>query len=187
MNRKLTHRLAMFIAAAIALAGCGIANQASPVAIGNAAPSTTAPAQPPAPASTAAATLYFVSASNQLVATRAGTLTGIGSVIEHLLAGPSSSESGAGMTSAIPTGTKLLSAGVSGTLAKLDFSDQLASVSGQEQLLAFAEIVTTCTSLPNVNSVEISVAGQTVNAPLPDGTLAQGPVTQSSYAGLLAH
>lgn len=183
MRSESIGRVAAIATTTILLAGCGIPNEAGPVAIDSAVPTTAVPSSPPA--GSELVTVYFVSTSNRLVASRAGILSGVRSAINHLLAGPSSSQSASGMTSAIPGGTKLLSATVSGSLAKLDFSDQLASVSGQEQLLAFAQIVTTATSLSNINSVEISVAGQTVNAPLPDGTLAQGPVTQASYNSLL--
>lgn len=130
--------------------------------------------------------VYLVNSSNQLTAVmRPDSVAGLSTAVSALLAGPTGQEQAAGLSSAIPVGTTLNSVRRSGSTADLDFSDALASVSGREQLLAFAQIVLTADSLAEVDRVRISIAGQEVNAPEPNGTLAQGPVTKSDYASLV--
>lgn len=180
--------LVLLVALSAAAGGCGIANQSSPVVINHAslppARSTTSLQRAP---TSIPVTLYFVNANNLLVkATHSEAYQGINAAVNALLAGPNSQESSAGVTSAIPASTKLLSVSIQGTIVELNFSNALASVSGNEQLLAFAQIVATATTLPGVDTVQIAITGQSVNAPLPDGTLAQGPVAKANYASLLA-
>lgn len=179
--------MALLVALAVTITGCGIPDQSSPVPIDNARlpPERSAASLPRTPTSTSV-TLYFVNTGNRLLAvTHTAAYKGLNATIGGLLDGPTQQETSSGATSAIPAGTKLISSSVNGSVAQLDFSNVLASVSGQEQLLAFAQIVATATTIPGINAVQVAVAGQSVNAPLPDGTLAQEPVTRSNYTSLL--
>jgi len=173
---------------AVAAASCGIPDQGRPDLINGSQPSVRPSAvSRPATPSSLEIRAYFINASNQVVAvTRADPVATLSTAISALLAGPTDHESAGGISSAIPVGTKLNSAHQSGQTASLDFSDDLASVSGHEQLLAFAQIVLTADSVPGVAQVEVSIAGQAVNAPKPDGSLAQGPVTENDYRSLVA-
>ena len=189
----MTHRrstsmiTAVLAAASLAASSCGVGDQAAPVEISG--------AHLPAPPSTVAGStqrigrqvrVYLVASSDQLVpAVRSDPVGDIGAALKDLLAGPSRAEVAAGITSAVPSGTRLSSAQLLGTTARLDFTEQLTSVTGHEELLAFAQIVTTACASPGVEQVEIYVAGQAVNAPEPNGTLAQGPVTAADYTSLL--
>lgn len=171
------------------LAGCSIPDQSSPQVIGGVTATTRVKADPrPATPASARLTTWFVDSRGRLVpVSRSDPYGGLNVAIGELLAGPTSSEVGGGLTSAVPVGTKLIYSSISGSTASIDFSSELASVSGHEQLLAFAQIVETADAIPGVSAVEVSVAGQAVNAPQPDGSLAQGPVTASTYTSLLAH
>lgn len=174
--------------AAVTLSGCAIADQHRPVVLGAATTVVPTPTTVPSTPSSKHLTEYLVDSQGLLVAVaRAGPYSGLNVAIGDLLAGPTSEEVAAGITSAVPAGTKLTYASLSGAVANLDFSSDLAQVSGHEQLLAFAQIVETAASTPGVRTVLISVAGEVVNAPRPDGTLAQGPVAASDYASLLRH
>lgn len=177
------------IVASLCFASCAVPDEHSPVIIGDSHASRQHSAVPKAATATSAKlTVYFVANDNSLVATnRSDSYLGLNNALGELLAGPTSGEVSEGLTSAIPVGTKLVYSSISGSTARLDFSDSLASISGHEQLLAFAQIVVTSTSIPGVSLVEVSVAGQPVNAPKPDGTLAEGPVSAADYAGLLKH
>lgn len=182
-----TRRAVAAISAAMLLASCGVPDQSSPDII-----SGSRPAARPSPVShlptptSAELKVYFVDSSNRVVpVTRPNPVGGLATAITTLLAGPTSEENTAGLSSAIPVGTTLTSVHQTGSTAALDFSDALASVTGREQLLAFAQIVVTADSLPDVDRVQISIAGQEVNAPEPNGTLAQGPVTKNDYASLV--
>lgn len=170
------------------LAACAVPDQAQPDVINGARLSVRPSAvSHPARPTSAVMYVYYVSESNQVVAvTRSDPVAGLSGAMTALLAGPTSQEIAAGISSAIPVGTRADAVRLSGATALLDFSDALASVSGREQLLAFAQIVLTADSLPGVDGVQISIAGQVVNAPEPNGTLAQGPVTKADYASLVS-
>lgn len=186
-SRRFSALAAAAVAAASLLAGCAVPDQSQPdiISSSRAAAQPTAVSLPPTKTSTRVA-LYFVNGSNLLTAVyRSNPVGGLERTVTALLAGPTNQDIASGLTSAIPVGTKLESARMSGSTASLDFSQALASVSGREQLLAFAQIVVTADSLPNVARVAISVGGQAVNAPEPGGTLAQGPVTRADYAALI--
>ncbi|HET6965376.1 MAG TPA: GerMN domain-containing protein [Acidimicrobiales bacterium] len=179
--------LSALVAGAL-LTACAVPDQSQPDIINGSRP-VGRPSAVSHPGSPAAARIevYLVSGSNQLTAvSRPDPSSGLSTAVAALLAGPTSQEQAAGLSSAIPVGTTLNSVRQSGSTADLDFSDALASVSGREQLLAFAQIVLTADSLTQVDRVRISIAGQEVNAPEPNGTLAQGPVTKSDYASLVA-
>lgn len=181
--------IATALALTLGLSACSIPDQSRPDVIGP-VPSTT---QPPAVVKAATptsahVTTFLVGNDAHLVAVRrSDPYDGLNVAVGELLAGPTSGEVAKGLTSAIPVGTKLSYSNISGSTADLDFSSELASVSGHEQLLAFAQIVETAVSIPGITFVRVSVAGQVVNAPEPDGTLAQGPVTGSDYSSLLLH
>ena len=63
---------------------------------------------------------------------------------------------------------------------------ELAEVTGPDQVLAIAQVVMTLTSLPGVDSVQFVRDDETVEVPLPDGTLVRRPLTAADYSSLLA-
>jgi spore germination protein GerM len=177
------------VAASACLTACSVPDQKTPEILGG-VQETIQPSAAPKPSTPSSSRLivYFVDSNSQLVSVaRSDPYSGLNIAIGELLAGPTSAELGDGLSSAIPVGTKLIYASISGSTARLDFSNDLASISGHEQLLAFAQIVVTSGSIPGIALVQISVAGQAVNAPQPDGTLAEGPVAPSEYASLVKH
>ena len=169
------------------LTGCAVSNQSQPDIIdGTRIAARPSPVSRPPTPTAELIQIYFVNTSNQVVpVTRPDPGDGLSAAITAVLAGPTNQESAAGTSTAIPAGTTLDAVRRSGSTAILDFSDSLASVSGREQLLAFAQIVMTADSLTDVDRVQISIAGQAVNAPEPNGTLAQGPVSKGDYASLV--
>lgn len=189
MTARLRHRIAVAAATASLLASaCGVADQRSPVGISG--------VNLPSPPSTVAGSasepgrrvrVYFVANSDTLIpVVRSDPVGDVSAAVRELLAGPTRKEVAAGISSAVPSGTKLLSAQLAAGTATLDFTNPLTSLTGHEELLAFAEIVTTADGSPGVDQVVIDVAGQPVNAPEPNGTLAQGPVSAADYANLIS-
>lgn len=167
---------------------CSVPDQRAPVDISGAnlpAPPSTVAGSPAGPGIRIA--VFFVGNNNALVAAFRSDPSGeLGVAIGDLLAGPTRREVATGVSSAIPGGTRVLNSAVTvGGTAELNFGSALTSVTGHEELLAFAQIVATATSAPGVIRVQISVEGQPVNAPLPGGTLAQRPVTRADYASVL--
>ncbi|MDE3206224.1 MAG: GerMN domain-containing protein [Acidobacteriota bacterium] len=169
------------------LSGCAIPNDRSPVALNQTVASTSTSTTLGRPGSDSSRlTIYLIGPDGLLVARlRPDPSTTVATAVQDLLAGPTDTETADGLTSALPSGTRLEHARVTGSTAVLDFNESLASSSGKEQLLAFAQIVLTAVAVKGITHIEISVAGQTVNAPEPNGTLAEGPVNGLVYAGLL--
>lgn len=82
------------------------------------------------------------------------------SMMEALLTGPAVT---AGLRSAIPEGTRLLSWSVKGDLAKLDLSEPYDTLEGVALTLADYCITLTLTQLENVKNVHITVNGRDVS------------------------
>jgi spore germination protein GerM len=174
----------LLVVTVAALGGCAIPDQRTPVAIRTSA-TTTSSSTTLAGEPARTVTAVFLVHAGRLVTVERRTRPDLDAVITHLLSGPTTAELSRGLTTAIPTGTTLESASVTGTTAALAFNNALGSISGQEQLLAFAQIVVTATARSGVDRVQIAIGGQVVNAPLADGTLAQRPVGRADYATFL--
>jgi len=76
-------------------------------------------------------------------------------------------------------------ADLSGATATIDLGGAAEAPSGQESRRAVAQIVLTATSLPGVDAVLLTRAGQRVDAPLPSGQLTSRPLTDDDYQPLL--
>lgn len=110
------------------------------------------------------------------------------SALDALLAGPDESES-ARFRSAIPEGATLITAAEEPVaIIQLGAPNTgVLSIQGEEQVLAFAQIVATAMGLPGVDGVQfIQEDGTVVPAPTFDsGTVADRPITNADYASLL--
>jgi spore germination protein GerM len=117
---------------------------------------------------------------------------GVQSALDALLAAP---REGTGederYDSAIPEGTTLLAVSVQPVaIIQLGPVDPtlggVLSIQGQQQVLAFAQIVATAMSIPGVESVRFVLADNSAfGAPIPDGTVTDRAVTDADYASLL--
>jgi spore germination protein GerM len=69
-------------------------------------------------------------------------------------------------------------------VAHVDLAPSLRELSGQEQLLAVAQLVCTLTSRPGVGRVGFTIDGAPVEVPRGDGSLTDEPVSRDDYASL---
>lgn len=100
----------------------------------------------------------------------------------QLAAGPSPTETSAGIgTTALGTPMSV-AARPDPTTVTVDLGEQISDVPAQVQVLAFAQIVYTLADLPEVESVRFTVNGEPVDVLRGDGSLASGPVTPNDYA-----
>ncbi len=106
----------------------------------------------------------------------------VGRLLALLERGPASDGAGATTRSAISDSGAVISARQRGDTVVVEL-DELA---GPDQVLAIGQVVMTLTSLPGVRSVRFVRDGETVEVPLPDGTLVRRPLTSQDYASLLA-
>jgi spore germination protein GerM len=75
-----------------------------------------------------------------------------------------------------------LAAGV----AQIDLAPSVASLGGDTQLLAIAQLVCTLTARPGIGQVSFTLGGQPVDVPRGDGTLTSGAVSRDDYTQLLS-
>jgi len=166
--------LAVASAAAL-LAACGgsgngSSSNPSPTTTVTATPSaspspTTAPTVAPSPTTTLS--LYFLRGEELGVAERRvpQTTKPATAALEALCAGPSASESAAGLTSAVPSGTRLLGLSIDGTTARVDLSAQFATGGGSLSMQArVAQIVYTLTQFRTIRTVAFMLEGSALDA-----------------------
>ena len=173
-------------------AGCGVATDDGPRALPRGdvpfellAPSTTTVSSTTPVAVTTEVPVYLVGAGRLNVVRRlVESPPSLFRAIESLLAGPTAEEAGAGLRSAVTNQTRLLSVRVQSGVATIDLSGEFATIGGQEQILALAQLVYTATAAQGVLGVRFSLDGKTVEVPRGDGTLSQEPLGPADYAGL---
>lgn len=185
-----------------AVGACGVGSQKHAVEIPSddlptvlEEPSSSPPSSPtpPAPSSglpaLTSSTIYLVDDKTKtLVAVdrpRAQTAT-VTSLVKALLAGPTTAESAAGLTTAINTSPTLNKITIDGPLATVDLSSSFGEIRGAGEVLATAQVVMTVVSYPGTNAVQFDLDGTPTSVPLVSGVLSSGPLTYSDYASLLS-
>ena len=104
--------------------------------------------------------------------------------LRTLAAAPTTEERDAGLASALPPSSRLRLVSISDGLARVDVD--LIDLGDPERLpFAVGQLVLSVTSAPDVDALELVASGRPVEAPLPGGALAEGPVTADDYAELL--
>ena len=172
------------------LAGCGVGPQSSPQALdpngvpfGLLAPaSTTTSTTQPSPH---AVVVYF-EGTQRLVAvqrTVSGPLT-VAAALGELAQGPTAAEAGHGLTNPASSAAPIDVGRISDGTVSIDAAASFASLAGQSQIVAAAQIVFCATSVPGVTRVSLSVGGQQTEVPTADGSLSPGPLTRADYASI---
>lgn len=105
-------------------------------------------------------------------------------VLEALLAGvPEGDDT---IVTRIPPGTRLASQPqLVGGLLTVDLNAAIDGVQGDGARIAYGQMVCTADALDEVESVQFTVEGQPVQAPMGDGEASSTPLTCDSYANLL--
>jgi spore germination protein GerM len=96
-------------------------------------------------------------------------------VMQELLKGPNPEEEHTGVTTALPRGLSLRSAGTGAGVMTVDVTGQLLDEQTPQLLLGIAQIVFTASELSGVRAVRVRVNG--INRPWPDG---QGELTAAA-------
>ena len=190
--RRVTLTLTVLLAVAATLAGCGIGTQSQPEAISP--PSgivlrTPAPPATTAPAGRTTEYLYFVDGSQLVRVSRRvpGPLQST-MVIHDLLAGPDAAESARGYTSALLGQSVVASVKVSGGSAIVELAPPVADSARNDEVLAYGQLVSTLTALPQVSGgVMFTNGGKPIAVPRGDGSLSTAavPLLAADYAGLV--
>ena len=190
LRRRLT---LLVVASVLATGGCGVPDDAQPRALEPesvpfsllaTSTTTTSPAMPP-PAMDDLVPVYLVdNQSGQLVEVRRAVPAppSVRRAVEELLQGPTEAELAAGLSSSIPSSTRLL--GVEGPVAgivTIDLSD-LSGISGPGQRMALAQVVFTATGMPEVESVLFEFEGELSQAPNAAGRSTSEPLSREDFA-----
>jgi hypothetical protein len=174
--------------AVIALAGCGSQHAVSLGTPGSGATSTAAPEQTGTRSSNLSLEVWF-SRDNGLVAVRRShppTQLVATAAIHALLAGPTAGERSAGLTSAVPPGTRLLGIAIRDGLATVDLTSEYQSGGGALSMQTrLGQVVYTLTQFPTVQQVRFRLDGSPVNVFSSEGIVLDHPVGRSDYADLL--
>lgn len=185
-------RLLVLLLAFVAVAGCGVSAEKAPtVANDESVPfgllSPNAPTLvPPATAPTSEpVTLYFIS-GDRLVAVerRLDPPVSLTAVVAALAEPPL--DQGAVLRSATGPPFGVAQTKLSAGVVQVDLLPSVASLGGDAQLLAIAQLVCTLTGRPGIGQVGFTLAGAPVDVPRGDGTLTSSAVSRDDYASLIA-
>ena len=128
--------------------------------------------------------VYFLHGDKLAVAHRAvpATLEVARAALTELLAGPSPGDVAAGLTSTVPTGTRLLGIDVAGGTATVDLSGGYASGGGSLSMTArLAQVTFTVTQFPTVDQVTFKLDGKPVTVFGGEGIVLDHPSTRASF------
>jgi spore germination protein GerM len=175
---------------AVAAAGCAIPTQRGPSVIAPSRvplhlldphPPTTTTTQPRQASYVTVKVFYLnANANDQLqpVVRYVSAPAPLVSIINALVAGPSSGESAAGLTTAIPTDVTVLSAASTApNVVTVNFSNAFGQITGTATEQAVAQVVVTVAAETGVGTgVVFEIEGQRTSVPVANGSQVAGPV-----------
>lgn len=140
----------------------------------------------PSPEDLAAVSMYLIRDGGLVHVTRDLPVPiSLEKTLESLLGGTSEPEERADLRTSIPPGTRLLGIDIDGGTASLNLSSDFASVGGEEEILAVAQIVLTIASSESASQVEFELDGVPTDVPVSGGALSNQPVGADEYIELI--
>lgn len=188
MRGRWTHDLALVCAVTV-LAGCGVPVEdrarrvpAERIPDGLLASDTTTPTEPDDRESID----VWLVRDGLLVASRHEIERPVTAqrALDELLSGPDEDEQSRSLRSAIPDAAVLVSAEVSGGIARVELAASFSDIPAGDQVLAVGQIVLTLTDLRGVGLVAFSVADGPIAVPLPSGESSGERVSRDDYVEL---
>lgn len=116
----------------------------------------------------------------------ADTPTAVTELLQALAQGPREGDRNRGLSSALGSDVAMTLTRIDGDTAVVDVDAGAQLPSAGRLPLAVAQIVLTVVSVPGVENVELTVGGEPIQAPLPDGALTERPLDAGDYSTLLA-
>jgi len=186
------------LVASLVITGCASSGHPPSTASATTVSTTVAPAvtttvAPPTTSSTSVTAtpvdlrVYFLRTDHLGVAHRRvpATTTTATAAVAQLLAGPTLAEAAAGLTSDIPTGTRLLGISIAGGTATVDLTGAFASGGGSLSMAArLAQVTFTLTQFPSVSGVLFDLDGRPVTVFGGEGIILDHPSTRASFESL---
>ncbi|HLX87766.1 MAG TPA: GerMN domain-containing protein [Acidimicrobiales bacterium] len=166
-------------ALATTAAGCGVPLDNGPTALPRrgvpfglltpGTPTTSTSSQPPPVAVSVQVFLLAPGGHVAAVSRDVPVPAPLAAVLGALVDGPTNTEAAAGLSTAIPAQTQVISATVTGGTATVDLGGTFGQLVGPAQIDAVAQIVFTATALPGVTGVAFELSGQPVDVPTASG------------------
>jgi spore germination protein GerM len=191
-------RLGVLALSALALVAtsCAIPTQSSPstmppskVPFGllNPHPPTTTTTTQPKPTSYVPVNVFFLNSTDKLTAAvrYVAAPEQLDSIIRAMLAGPFSSETAQGVTTAIPSDVALLSVlPPQNNIVTVNMNTAFGAITGNNTELAVAQIVTTIVNANGATTgVLFEIDGQRTSVPIANGSLVSTPVYLLDFLG----
>ncbi|WP_298456890.1 GerMN domain-containing protein [uncultured Cellulomonas sp.] len=172
-------RVVVSLVVSVALAGCGMGPQPSPVAIDVRVPA--APDAASVPDGPYSVGVFLLHGDRLHEVRRAAPSRSITTAVELLTVGPSDRESRAGLRTAVAPGSVTV-VGVDPItdLVVVGVTADFVATTGTNQLLAVAQVVWTATESPAVQLVRLTRDGDLIDVPTDEG-LTQGPVGRADF------
>jgi spore germination protein GerM len=189
---------AVLASVAVVAAACAIPTQSEPSAIASSRvpfhlldphPPTTTTTQPK-PASYVTVKVFYLNANAndrlQPVVRYVSAPAPLVSIISALLAGPSSGDSAAGLTTAIPNDVTVLSATSTGpNVVTVNFNNAFGQITGTATEEAVAQVVATVAAETGAGTgVLFEIEGQHTSVPVANGSEVAGPVYLLDFANI---
>jgi hypothetical protein len=168
------------------LAGCG---SEKPVSLGKPSTGATTTQEQTASVPARLSLEVWFARDGGLVAVRrthAATQAVATAAITALLDGPTAAERAAGVTSAVPAGTRLLGINIENGVATVDLTSDYQSGGGSLSMQTrLGQVVYTLTQFPTVQKVRFRLDGTPVDVFSSEGIVLDHPVGRADYADLL--
>jgi spore germination protein GerM len=179
---------ATLVPLAVVLAGCAIPTQGSPSTIASSKvpfnlldphPPTTTTTQPNA-SSYVPKNVFFLNTADQLVPAQrlVAPPAPLIAIVRALLAGPTTSDAAAGLSTAIPSNVTVLDVSTQpGNIVTVNMNSAFGEITGTNAELAVGQIVATVANEVGLGTgVEFEIEGQHEEVPIANGSLVAGPV-----------
>jgi hypothetical protein len=105
--------------------------------------------------------------------------------LDHLLAGPTETDRGAGLTTALTGTAPRVRGTLAGGVAEVEVVGATDESGRSDEIMAFAQFVCTLTSRADVHAVAFRRDGQPLEVPRADGSLTTAPLTAGDYRPLM--
>jgi hypothetical protein len=130
--------------------------------------------------------LIYFARDRRLVATtrKLPSSSSLSQLLDTLGRGPNRNEVDAGLRSALPDESRFPDVSVSRGTATVDLGPRFTALSGEDQVIALAQLVYTVTGRPGVGLVRFTLDGRPTEVPRANGELTAGPVSRDDYSAV---
>jgi spore germination protein GerM len=105
-------------------------------------------------------------------------------ILDALGRGPNRNEVDAGLRSTLPDESRFPGVSVSRGTATVDLGPRFTALSGEDQVIALAQLVYTITGQPGIGLVRFTLDGRPTEVPRANGELTAAPVSRDDFAGV---